>query len=123
MPSATQCEGKIDKFLASECAAGRVLGPFDCSFVPMVYVNRLGAVPKNTSGKYCLIVDLSHLSGGSVNDGIPDTLCSLSYVSVEEAVLVVLRLGRGTQLAKVDIQAAYRNMPVHPDDRWLLGMS
>ena len=25
-------------------------------------------------------------------------------------------------LAKVDISNAYRNVPVHPDDRWLLGM-
>ena len=30
--------------------------------------------------------------------------------------------GRGTQLAKVDIKSAYRNVPVHPDDRWLTGM-
>ena len=29
-------------------------------------------------------------------------------------------LGRGTLLAKVDIEAAYQLMPVHPDDRWLL---
>ncbi len=35
----------------------------------------------------------------------------------------MLKLGRGTLLAKVDIQNAYRNIPVHPDDRWLLGMS
>ena len=30
--------------------------------------------------------------------------------------------GCGTQLAKVDIKSAYRNVPVHPDDRWLTGM-
>ncbi len=30
--------------------------------------------------------------------------------------------GPGTQLAKADIQAAYRMVPVHPDDRQLLGM-
>ena len=49
-------------------------------------------------------------------------LCSLSYVSVESAVQAVLRLGRGALLAKVDIRSAYRNIPVHPDDRWLLGL-
>ena len=26
-------------------------------------------------------------------------------------------------MAKFDLKAAYRNMPVHPDDRWLLGMA
>ena len=42
MPSASQCEQKIDKFLATECAAGRVLGPFSQSLLPMVHINRLG---------------------------------------------------------------------------------
>ena len=30
--------------------------------------------------------------------------------------------GVGAQLAKVDIKRAYRNIPVHPEDRWMLGM-
>ena len=85
IPSASQCEKEIDKFLGSECVAGRILGPFKSSFVPMVNLNRLGAVPKSTPGKYRLIVDLSYPSGGSVNDGIVGSLCSLSYMSVELA--------------------------------------
>ena len=111
MPSASQCQKEIDKFLGSECSACRIVGPFESSFVPMVHVNRLGAVPKSTPGKYRLIVDLSYPSGGSVNDGI------------ESRAQTVLRLGRGTLLAKMDIRHAYRNIPVHPEDRWLLGMS
>ena len=39
-----------------------------------------------------------------------------------DAVKVVLALGRGTRLAKFDIQSAYRIIPVHPLDRQLLGM-
>ena len=35
----------------------------------------------------------------------------------------MLELGRGTRMAKVDNRNAYRNILVHPDDRWLLGMS
>ena len=34
----------------------------------------------------------------------------------------VLELGKGAQMAKADIRQAYRNVPVHPDDRGLLGM-
>ena len=96
MPSASLCEGKIDEFLATECAAGRILGPFERELVPMVHVSRLGAVPKSTPGKYRLIVDLSHPENQSVNDGISESRCSLSYVSVEEAAQTVLELGRGT---------------------------
>ncbi len=58
MPSALQCVEKIDEFLAIECAAGRVLGPFNHSLVPMVHVNRLGAVPRSIPGKYRRIVNL-----------------------------------------------------------------
>ena len=31
-------------------------------------------------------------------------------------------MGRGMVLAKFDIQGAFRTIPVHPDDRRLLGM-
>ena len=35
---------------------------------------------------------------------------------------MVSRLGRGALMAKFDVEAAYRNIPVHPYDRFLLGM-
>ena len=82
----------------------------------------MGLVPKGSSGKFHLIVDLSSPHGSSVNNGIGPEACSLEYVSVDSVAAVVVGLGRGTLLAKVDIRSAYRLVPVHPDDRWLLGM-
>ena len=123
IPLTSQCEKEIDKFLRSECASGRILGPFESSFVPMVHLNQLGAVPKSTPGKYRLMVDLSYPSGGSVSNQIMGFLCSLSHVSVELATQTVLQLDRGTLLSKMDIRDAYRNIPLHPEDRWLLVMS
>lgn len=58
----------------------------------------------------------------SVNDVINLEWCSLSYVSVEDAVSIIRRLGQNTLLAKVDIKCAYRMVPVHPDDHLLLGI-
>ena len=120
MQSAQQCRVKVAEFLALECAAGRILGPFDPGLVPTVHINSLGAVPKSTPGKYRLIVDLSSPEGYSVNDGIEGALCSLSYVSVESRQCCgwaeVRPLG-GALLAKVDIRSAYRNIPIHPNDR------
>ena len=49
-------------------------------------------------------------------------LCSLSYVSVDDAVCAIWRLGVGTVLAKFDLESAYRQIPVHPQDRRLLGV-
>ena len=48
--------------------------------------------------------------------------CSLSYVSVDDAADGIVRIGTGALLAKIDIKSAYRNVPIHPDDRWLMGM-
>ena len=57
-----------------------------------------------------------------MNDGIEPELCTLRYTSVDEAARRVCALGVGTQLAKFDVESAYRIVPVHPEDRPLLGM-
>ena len=57
-----------------------------------------------------------------MNDAISRDLCSLSYISVDDAAKAVTRVGRGALLAKVDIKNAYRIVEVHPEDRLLLGM-
>ena len=86
-------------------------------------MSRFGVIPKpHQPGKWRLIVDLSHPKGRSMNDGIEAELCSLRYTSVDEAVRRSLQMGRGTWLTKLDIEVAYRIVPVHPEDRPLLGM-
>ncbi len=67
-----------------------------------------------------LIVDLSHPKHLSVNDGISTSLCSLEYASVDNAVDLILQLGPGTELVKMDLSYAYRMVPVHPHDQPLL---
>ena len=57
-----------------------------------------------------------------MNDGVSPSLCSVSYASVDDAVRCILALGQGALLAKFDIASAYRMVPVHPEDRPLLGM-
>ena len=58
-----------------------------------------------------------------MNDGIRPEWCSLTYVRVEDVVRRLLQLGIGARMAKIDVKSAYRIVPVHPDDRHLLGMS
>ena len=67
-------------------------------------------------------MDLSHLAGHIINDGIEPELCSLTYALIDDAAATVTELGRGTMLTKLDLENVYRIVPVHPDDRWLLGM-
>lgn len=123
MFSAEEHPEVIQKYLQEECELGRVLGPFDLEELPGVHISKFGVIPKsNQVGKWRLILDLSSPEGASVNDGIQKELCSLQYVKVDEVVDTILKLGPGTELAKIDIQNAYRIVPVHPDDRPLLGM-
>ena len=67
-------------------------------------------------------MDLSSPQGHSVNDGILKEHCTFQYTSVDEAAKWMSHLGRGTLLAKMDIKQAYRNIPVAPEDRNLLGL-
>ena len=43
-------------------------------------------------------------------------------MGVQDTAQGLLDRGRGALMAKVDAKSAYRNVPVHPDDRWLMGM-
>ena len=49
-------------------------------------------------------------------------MCSLSHTSVDVIAKKVASLGPGSLMGKMDIKQAYRMVPVHPDDRHLLGM-
>ena len=57
-----------------------------------------------------------------MNDGVDAVLCSLVYNTVDRVAEVVVFLGVGALLAKVDIQSAYRLIPVHYEDRSLQAM-
>ena len=56
-----------------------------------------------------------------MNDGISLSCCSLQYASINDAVDIIMQLGQGTELVKLDLSNAYRIVPVHPDDQLLLG--
>lgn len=56
-----------------------MLGPFITPPVANLRVSPLGIVPKKASGEYRLINHLSYRKGNSVNDRIPEQLCSVRY--------------------------------------------
>lgn len=58
---------------------------------------------------------MSHLAGLSVNDRINPEVCKVSYTSFDVAISWVKRYGKGALMAKTDIEAAFRLLPVHPD--------
>ena len=123
MRSAIQQPSVIDDYLQTEIAHGRIAGPFPTSPFPYLHISRFGVIPKNNQpGKWRLILDLSSSPGHSVNDGIPRLPYSVQYVTIDEFIDGIMIRGQGALMAKFDVATAYRNIAVHPDDRYLLGM-
>ena len=122
MLSALQFSHIISKYLDTELALNRVVTLVDLDALSIQF-SPFGVIPNfQRENEWRLILDLSSPADHSVNDGIDATLSSLQYSSVDHAVVMVRTIGCGALLAKLDIKSAYCNIPVHPDDRWLLGM-
>ena len=122
-PSAYEHPSVIDEYLANEVTLGRVAGPFHTPPFPFLHISSFGVIPKKGQpNKWRLIVDLSSPGGASVNDGIDPNEFTLHYITVDQVIRMVSRFGKGALMAKFDVESAYRNIAVHPADRYLLGM-
>ena len=89
-------------------------------------LSQLYVIPKSTPGKFRLIHDLSKPTGCSVNDNIPDSLKSVQYCSVIQVAQFLQEkttTDRVWYMAKVDLQDAYRNVPIIKEDWRYLGMT
>lgn len=107
----------IQQKLEQDLQSGRIapatqLSPFISS--------PLGLVPKS-NGDLRRIHHLSYPRGLSVNDFIPKEATNLRYATLKNIFTRVCRAGRGAVIIKKDIKDAFRNIPVAPHQRWLLG--
>ena len=126
LTSAEAHPGVVSAYIQDELLHGQLghVGPLEAAKQLNIQLNPLGAIPKKGKpGKWRLIMDLSSPKGLSVNDGISKEDCSFHYASVDLAVEQISQSGPGTLMAKMDIARAYRNIPVAPSDRRLLGLA
>lgn len=112
----------VSKKLDVELNAGRIAGPFVQCPLQNLIVSPLGVVPKKAVGEFRLIHHLSWPEGQSINDFVAPVDSNVSYASVDDALRLVRLAGVGAELAKCDIQSAFRLLPIHPSDFKLLGM-
>jgi hypothetical protein len=84
-------------------------------------ISPMGLQSKKKTGEFRVIHHLSYPRGASVNDGIPHECATVQYATVPQAIAHIMRFGKGCFLAKTDIKAAFRIMPVRPQDYHLLG--
>ena len=119
----------ISDIIAADVAAGKKAGPFDAppqsDGGTAFCVSPIGAVPKPGSAQIRVIHHLSYPFGGdSINAGIaPEELSLARFDDACDGVRAErARTGRAPLLTKLDVEAAYKQVPVHPDDRALLGL-
>ena len=121
LPSAYKHPEVVTQKLSQESRLGRIAGPYSTLPIPNLVVSPIGIVPKKDPGKFRMIHHLSYPRGQSVNSGIDKIFTQVSYHSVDMAIDCILQLQSGVYFAKTDIESAFRIIPVHPRDHWLLG--
>lgn len=107
--------------LCKECKAGRIAGPFAAPPLAGLRCSGLGVVPKK-GGDWRVIYHLLAPFGHSINDHIDPNEFSLRYSSVDDAISICHKLGRGTLLAKIDLRNAFQQCPVRKEDWHCLGI-
>ncbi|KAK3099320.1 hypothetical protein FSP39_002568 [Pinctada imbricata] len=73
-----------------------------------MHCSPLGLVEKKEPGEYRLIHHLSFPEGISINDAIPEEESFVQYSSVNDAIDLIKKCGRGAFCAKTDIKSAFR---------------
>ena len=121
--SAIENPAKVYEKLAKESLLNRIAGPFKTPPLKNLVCSPLGLVPKNVPGKFRLIHDLSYPKGNSVNSLIPQENSTVKYDGIDTVIQLGKQFGRHCKLSKCDIEDAFRIIPIHPSDYYLLGFT
>ena len=117
----------MQHYVNTELRYHAIAGPFRNNPFPQPLICcPLQTVPKRGSSKRRVVMDLSFPPHASVNIGIPDSFYlnepyKLRLPGIDRLCEFILQLGQGCLLYKLDLQRAYRQIPIDPKDYHLLG--
>ena len=117
--SAFEHEDGLNEAVEKEVRRKHTAGPFSSPPFPSNHISPLGAEPK-PDGSIRLLMDLSQPHGKSINEHISKVQFPTKYVPFDLATDIVHHMGPRCLLSKIDIQHAYRLLPVRPQDWPLL---
>ena len=126
LTSADEFASFVTDAIQSEIGTGRQIGPYSSPPFPFYRTSPLGTVDKKQPlgsapgrPKRRKIHHLSWPHGSSVNDHLERKAVALSRF--DAFADLVRQAGKGALMSKLDVGAAYRNIPVRPADWSLLG--
>ena len=94
----------------------RYAGPFESIPFENYIQSPIGLVPKDNGKKTRLIFHLSYPRNDkklqSVNSATPDELKTVQYQTFDEAIKLCIKHGLGCAVAKSDMTAAFRHLPM-----------
>ncbi|CAF4192315.1 unnamed protein product, partial [Rotaria sordida] len=116
--SARRDPENVTRLVAEELDKGFLIGPYNSPPFVNYRINPIGLVESKYSKKKRLIVDLSaphnNKDHPSINSLIDKDSYSLSYVTVDDAIKSIQKLGKGAWMNKADIQDAFKLLPIKP---------
>ena len=123
LTSALEHPDAVSADITAQVAKGCTRGPFDKPPLPHFRSSPLGAVVRKRATKVRRIHHLSWPAETSVNDGIPDEEAVISYDMFQRTVDDLIESGAGSLMIKLDLEQAFRHIPVRPADWHLLGFT
>ena len=116
--SATEHQHAVAAASNKDVTRGHLSGPFSTLPIPQLHCSPLGSREKK-DGSRRLILDLSQPRGNSINNGINKEEFSVQYSHFDDATNMVHAMGKGCLMAIIDIQHAFRLLPVK-QSQWRL---
>lgn len=123
LKSACEFSESVQADIDAHIALGRTHSPFPTPPFPNFRSSPLGSITKKNGAKRRRIHHLSWPEGTSVNSGIPDCEAYISYDFFEKAVRDLQKSGARSLMAKLDLQDAFKHIPVRFADWHYLGFT
>ncbi len=121
MPSAEQHPEVLWEKIGKEVSLGHVAGPFAQPPFKKYFCSPLGLVPKaGQENKFRMIFNLSAGEPHSVNGCTPKEYRTVKYRDFDAAIEITQKLGSEAKLGISDLEAAFRQTPIRPEDCHLL---
>ena len=117
--SASVLSTQLGEAVKKEVERNHTAGPFRTPPFPITHCSPIGAVEKD-DGSARIVMDLSRPQGNSINEWISKDEFSVLYSKFDDAVKMVVDMGPGCFMSKLDVKHAFRLIPVHSSQWHLL---